>query len=170
MDALLVIDVQQGMFADPAMPPHDGPGVVARIAALVERSQAAGRPVIFIQHDSGPGDMLARGEPGFELHPDLAPLVRAPAVVKRFCSAFQETELAGRLAALGAKHLAICGMQTEFCVDTTCRAAFERGFAVTLASDAHSTFDGAIPAREIIRHHNATLASGFARVVPAADI
>jgi nicotinamidase-related amidase len=67
--------------------------------------------------------------------------------------------------------LVICGMQTEFCVDTAVRGAYERGYKVVLLGDAHTTFDTQLlPAADIIAHHNATLSGGFAAVKPAASI
>jgi len=171
MDALLVIDVQCGMFADPATQPHDGEAVVGRITGLIDAARAAGVPVIFVQHDGGEGDVLARGQPGFELRPEIGPRDGEPVVVKRFCSAFQETTLADLLAARGIRRFAVCGMQTEYCVDTTCRSAFERGLSVTLIGDAHTTFDNRVlDAAAIIRHHNATLGSGFAAVREADTV
>jgi nicotinamidase-related amidase len=162
MEALIVIDMQSGMFADPALPPHDGAAVLGRIAGMIVNARANTVPVIFVQHDGGEGDVLARGQPGFALHPAIVPRAGEPIIVKRFCSAFQETWLADVLAAQGIGRIAICGMQTEYCIDTTCRSAFERGCAVTLIGDAHTTFDNAVmPASSIIRHHNATLSSVF---------
>ncbi len=171
MQALVVIDVQCGMFADPANQPHDGEAVVRRIARLIEQARTAGAPVVFVQHDGGQGDPLEQGSPGFEIRPELAPAAGETVVVKRFCSAFQETELPRHLAALQAKRLVICGMQTEYCVDTSCRSAFERGFEVTLVRDAHTTVDGAaLPAAGIIAHHNATLGAGFAALKSADEV
>ncbi|MCF3946094.1 cysteine hydrolase family protein [Acidiphilium iwatense] len=171
MDALLVIDVQCGMFADPAVQPHEGEAVVGRIARLIDAARTAKVPVIFVQHDGGAGDVLARGEPGFAFRPELAPRDGEPVVVKRFCSAFQETDLADLLAAWGIGRVAVCGMQTEYCIDTTCRSAFERGLEVTLIGDAHTTFDSdAMPAAAIIRHHNATLNGGFVAVRQAEAV
>jgi nicotinamidase-related amidase len=170
MRALVVIDVQCGMFADPAMPPHDGEAVVGRIAGLIGRARAAGVEVIFVQHDGGEGDVLARGAAGFEIRPELAPRAGEAVVVKRFCSAFQETELAELVAKRGITGLTVCGMQTEYCVDTTCRSAFERGLVVTLVSDGHTTMDGVMPAAGIIAHHNATLGSGFVTLRRADEV
>ena len=162
MDALLVIDVQRGMFADPAAQPHDGETVVARIAALIAAARAAGVKVIHVQHDGGPGDVLARDAPGFPLRGEVAPLDGEPVVVKRFCSAFQETALTELLGAGAITSIAVCGLQTEYCIDTSCRSAFERGLAVTLISDAHTTFDSdSLTGAAIIRHHNATLGASF---------
>jgi len=66
----------------------------------------------------------------------------------------------------------IGGMQSEFCVDTAVRGAFERGIGVTLIADGHTTFDTpALTAANIIAHHNYTLQSGhFADVINADAI
>jgi nicotinamidase-related amidase len=171
MDALLVIDVQQGMWAYPDYPPHDGNGVVARICSLIDKARSAGAPVMFVQHEGDAGEALEPGSPGFALHPDLRPAADEPVIRKRQCSAFLDTELDARLREAGADRLVICGMQTEFCVDTAVRGAVERGYKVTLVADGHSTGDTpALKAADIIRHHNRTLGSGFAEVSPAADI
>ena len=61
-------------------------------------------------------------------------------------------------------------MQTEFCVDTAVRAAFERGYKITLVKDAHSTGDTRVlKAKDIIAHHNATLRD-FADLQRAEEI
>lgn len=48
-------------------------------------------------------------------------------------------------------------MQSEYCVDTTCRSALSRDFDVTLASDAHTT--GGPAAARTIAHHNTVLSN-----------
>lgn len=169
--ALIVIDVQQGMFTFPELPPHDGEAVVGRIAHLIERARAAGIPVFYVQHDGGDGDPLAAGTPGFRYRTELAPQPGDSVTVKRRCNSFQDTGLDAKLRAAGIGHLIVCGMQTEYCVDTAVRAAFERGYEITLVGDAHTTFDnGVIPAAAIVAHHNKTLDGGFSAVRPAAAI
>jgi nicotinamidase-related amidase len=171
MDTLVVIDVQQGMFADPAMQPFDGVAMVGRITGLIAKARKAGVPVTFLQHDGGPGDPLAAEGPGFAFHPALAPREGEAVFVKRNCSAFQDTGFSEHLREQGLTHLIVCGMQTEYCIDTTVRSAFERGVQVTLVSDGHTTFDSAaLPAEKIVAHHNVTLGSGFARLCAAEEV
>ena len=62
-------------------------------------------------------------------------------------------------------------MQSEYCVDSAVRGAYERGYKVTLVSDAHSTGDTKVAKAEtIIAIQNNTMAGSFAAVKPAAEI
>ncbi|KAA0547467.1 isochorismatase family protein [Bacillus sp. BGMRC 2118] len=68
------------------------------------------------------------------------------------------------------KQLFRTGIQTEACVDTTCRRGFSMGYKVTLVSDSHSTWDSVeITAQQIINHHNGMLL-WFADIVPSNEI
>jgi len=166
---LLVIDLQRGMFMDAT--PYDGEGVLSRAASLLERARRKGAPILHVRHDGGPGDPLAKGEPGFEIHPDVAPRPGEPVFEKTVCSAFPGTDLDARLKSLGITRLIIVGMQTEYCIDTNCRVAFDRGYEVVLAKDAHTTFDTPLlTAAQIIAHHNRTLGGSFAELAAAGDI
>jgi nicotinamidase-related amidase len=73
---------------------------------------------------------------------------------------FLRTDLHEALQTLGVTRLVVCGMHTEFCVDTTTRKALALGYPVVLVSDAHtSAGNAAISAPQVIAHHNATLAN-----------
>jgi nicotinamidase-related amidase len=76
--------------------------------------------------------------------------------------AFHETPLQHELAARRIKHLVVAGLQTEYCIDTTCRRAFSLGYHITLVEDAHSTWDSLpLTAQQIINHHNHVLGGEF---------
>ena len=171
MKALLIIDVQQGMFSVPNMQPHDGEGVVARLAALVARARADGLPIFYVQHNgTEPGHPLAEDGPGFPFRPELAPRAGETVVVKRQCGAFHDTDLEERLRAGNVQHLVVGGMMSQFCVDTAVRSAFERGYQVTLIEDGHTCFDTPdLKAAQIVAHENRTLGNGFASLAPAAQ-
>ncbi|WP_114521651.1 cysteine hydrolase family protein [Altererythrobacter sp. ZODW24] len=168
--ALVIVDVQQGMFGHPGHHPYDADAVVGRLADLLRRARSAGTPVFFVQHDGGAGSLLAADSPGFPFRDELAPLPSEDVTVKKHCSAFQATALAEKLHAAGVEHLIVGGMQSEFCVDTAVRGAFERGFAVTLLSDGHTTFDTpALSGQQIVAHHNHTLGSGSFATLAKCD-
>jgi nicotinamidase-related amidase len=169
--ALVVIDVQQGMFAFPDFPPYDGEAVVDRIAGLIAWARASGTPVFFVQHDGGPEHPFHPGKPGFPFHAKLTPRAGDDVTVKHHGSAFHGTDFDAKLRKAGIDSLVICGMQSEYCVDAAVRSAHEHGYKVTLVADGHSTGDTRVlKAKDIIAHHNKTLAGDYAEVRPATEI
>jgi nicotinamidase-related amidase/putative intracellular protease/amidase len=172
--ALLVIDVQQGL-CEGEHAAFEADQVIARINQASARARAAGVPVIFVQHESTAGYLefqtdawqLARG---LQVEPmDLR-------LRKTSADAFHRTDLQLLLDEQGVGELVICGMHTEFCVDTTTRRALALGYPVQLVEDAHtSEGNRELSASQVIRHHNETLTniSSFGprvRAVPAADL
>jgi nicotinamidase-related amidase len=171
MNALVIIDVQIGMFTFPGHAPHDGEATVARIAGLLTRARENGVPVFFVQHAGARGDALEQGTPGFPFRPELAPRDGESVTVKQHCNSFQNTDFDQTLKRAGIDHLIVCGMQSEYCVDTAVRAAVERGYKVTLVSDAHTTFDTkALTGAQIAAHHNATLDGSFATLKATSGV
>jgi nicotinamidase-related amidase len=169
--ALLVIDLQQGMFTAGAEP-HQGEAVLSRVAGLISRARDRGIPVLHVRHDGGAGDPLERETPGWEIHPAVAPRPGEPVIDKTRCSAFYDTRLQDELQNRGIRRLVITGMQTEYCIDTSCRAARDLGYEVVLIKDGHTTFESSVlPAERIIAHHNRTLSSGgFVDLAEAATV
>ncbi|GAA0765967.1 isochorismatase family protein [Ideonella azotifigens] len=172
--ALLVIDVQCGLFDDSPRP-FEADAVVDRINALTAQARTAGVPVVFIQHERASGS-LAHGSDGWQLERRLKTDARDTFIRKTTPDSFLRTELQETLQGWGVKQLAICGYATEFCVDTTTRRAAALGFPVLLVADAHTTHDKAHASAAAIRaHHNATLPdiASFGpeiRAVNAADL
>jgi nicotinamidase-related amidase len=79
---------------------------------------------------------------------------------KKATDSFHQTELHSLLQERGVTKLIICGIQSEFCVDTTTRRALALGYPVVLVADGHSTMDNAVlSAAQISAHHNITLAN-----------
>jgi nicotinamidase-related amidase len=152
--ALLVIDMQAGLFG-PEAPRYDADGVVDRINGLARAVREAGGTVVFIQHDGPPGDTFEPGSEGWRLLPSLERQAGDPVVHKRACDAFYETDLGETLRALGATRLLITGCATDFCVDTTIRAAASRDYDVVVVEDGHTTADRPhVDALSVMRHHN----------------
>jgi nicotinamidase-related amidase len=168
--ALLVIDVQAGMF-DQANPVHNGNALLSTIADLIGRARAAEVPVVYIQHCGSAGGINEPGTPGWEIHPRIAPLQADVVVQKHHPDAFQDTSLRHELEVKGVEKLIVVGIQTEYCVDTTCRRAYSLGYEVTLAMDAHTTWDtDLLSASQIIAHHNQVLSGWFVTLEEADNI
>jgi nicotinamidase-related amidase len=156
--AVLVIDVQQGLCEGPDAV-HDCHGTIARINAVTHRAREDGMPVFFIQHESNAA-YLEHGTREWQLATGLHVQVGDRRIRKTTPDAFLRTELHDALQTLGVQRLVVCGMHTEFCVDTTTRKALALGYPVVLVADAHtSAGNAAISAQQVIAHHNATLAN-----------
>jgi len=154
--ALIIIDVQQALCSGPSAV-ADAARTIDNINGLARRARAAGAPVIVVQHEDD-GE-LAHGSAGWQLAAGLETGATDIALRKRGSDAFHQTELQAMLKARHVSQLVVCGMQTDFCVESTVRRALALGYPVTLAADGHTTTDNAVlPAAQIVRHHNATLA------------
>jgi nicotinamidase-related amidase len=157
--ALLVIDVQEAMFGPGQQPPVlRADETVANIAALIAKARSAGARVVYIQHHDQVDPALQPGQPGFAIRAAIAPQPGETVMVKRICDTFTGSNLEQLLRDAGIRCLVTCGIQSDFCVDSATRGAMNRGFEVTLAADAHTTWDNdVLTAEQIIAHVNATL-------------
>ena len=148
--ALLIIDVQQALCTGDYAA-FDIDRVVDRINAVASQARAAGAPVVLIQHeDDGP---LRFGTAGWQLYERLAVRPEDIRLRKTATDSFHRTELQALLQSRDVGQLVVCGLQSEFCVDSTVRGALARGYPVVLLADAHSTMDnGVLSAAQISAH------------------
>jgi len=169
-DALLIIDMQTGLYAGPEHP-FERERVLQTINQLIGRARHAGAPIFVARHTARRFRDCA-GSPYWQVWHELdVDEARDQFFNKTRPSCFLGTDLAQRLRAMQLNELVIVGMKTQFCIDTTCRVAVELGFSVILPEDGHTCMDTAtLSAAAIIEHHNATLAGAFVQRVSAAAI
>jgi nicotinamidase-related amidase len=152
--ALLIIDAQVAMLENTSRPIYELKKTLAQIQQLIAKARAAHIPLIYIQDD----DIGTPGEADWEVHPSLAPEPGDVRIRKLAADAFHQSDLQSELNRLHSTHLIVTGFQTQACVDATTRGAAMRGYAVTLASDAHSNAGSSVlSAEQIIAWHNRIL-------------
>ena len=112
--------------------------ITARIASLVDRARRSGVPVVWVRHSS---DTMPLGSDDWQIVPELVPATGETIVEKCYGDSFEATNLADVLAAMGTRHVVVCGAQSDACVISTLFGGLTRGYDMTLVGDAHTTDD-----------------------------
>ena len=150
--ALVVIDVQNALIKEG---PYDIDKVILNIQKLLKEARDNNIEVIYIQHcskEKGPFEI--QSDP-WQIYQKVAPKESERVFYKYYNSAFKETGLKDYLVNKEIDQLIITGMQTEYCIDTSCKVAFEYGFDVVIPEQTNTTSDnGQWMAKDIYRHYN----------------
>ncbi len=176
--ALLVIDMQKyftqesgGAFL------HASAAVLPRIIMLIEEFRRRRLPVIFTRHVHEPGsendgimaawwrELIMNGIPGSALDDRVGPGKDEIVIEKNRYSAFFETGLEKLLRSMKTDTLAITGVMTNLCCESTARDAFFRNFKVFFPMDATAAIDEAMHFGTLLN-----LSYGFARTIPAKGL
>lgn len=175
--ALVVIDLQKGIVGMPALP-HSTASVVANAVRLADACRAHGAYVVLVHvgpspdgkdalHPvTDPGLPRPPPSPGWdEFVPEIGPKPGDHVVRKRQWGAFYGTDLDLQLRRRGIDTIVLCGISTNFGVESTARDAYERGYNQIIVEDACSgrgAEDHAFPFRAIFPR--------IARVRSTADV
>jgi nicotinamidase-related amidase len=147
--AVIVIDIQKGIVAMAAGSPHPTPSVVANCVNLLTAGRRVGAHAVLVHVGGSPNgaDLLhpvadepMRGTAALppdwsDLLPELGSSPSDTVILKRQWGAFYGTALDLQLRRLGLTTIILCGIATEFGVESTARDAYERGYEVVFAED-----------------------------------
>lgn len=148
--ALVVIDLQQGIVQMPAEP-HSATSVITHAAQLADACRAVGAFVVLVHVGPSPDGQDAlrphadQSAPTRALPPgwdtivsELGPKPGDHVVRKRQWGAFYGTDLDLQLRRRGIETLVLCGISTNYGVESTARDAYERGYQQIIVEDACS--------------------------------
>jgi len=178
--ALLIIDVQDSFKVPGRWERRSSLNFEERLSALIDGYHRAGLPVFFFLHtDDDPGWRTT--DPGYKLMDFITRRPEEPLLHKTSRNCFTTTELQRRLTELGIRRLAITGIQTEQCCETTARVAADLGYDVDFVTEATLTFPiplrpfewaspDALPVADVIERTEYALRHRFARIVTVSEL
>ena len=153
MIALVVIDLQKGIVARQTAP-HSSADVVARSAQLANRFRQIGAPVVLVhvafakdrsdalkQPVDSPNPPAQLPADWSDFVPEIGPRDGDIIITKRQWGAFYGTDLDLQLRRRNVKTIVLCGIATNFGVESTARDAWERNYEIIFAEDGMSSFD-----------------------------
>lgn len=166
---LLVVDVQTALIN---YNPYNKAEFIANIRRLLETARQSEIEVVYVRHNDKNGSELEHGTDGWQIFNLVSPQSDDMVFDKNYNSAFKETGLKSYLDGKGISDLILVGMQTEYCIDATCKVAFEYGYSITIPSGTTSTFDSSYSkAGALIKFYEEKIWNGrFAKVLPVEDV
>jgi len=149
-DVVIVVDMQRGFLEEgyPLFCGAEARKIIPKLQNLLDRELKRGSSLIFTQDSHAPDDKefqmfpphCIKGTKEVEIIPELANYPGQRLEKTRY-SAFYDTDLDDRLAALKPDKLIVCGICTDICVLHTVAGARNRDYPVEIYTDCVASFD-----------------------------
>jgi nicotinamidase-related amidase len=164
---LMVVDVQTLLIK---YHPYHGQKVIDNINKLISAARADNKEVIFVRHNDVEG--LKYGSDNWQIYSEIVPDKNEKIFDKQYNSALRKTGLKEYLDSKMIDTIILTGLQTEYCIDATCKAAFEYGYHVIIPEETNTTFDNKyLSAEKLYEFYNYDIWNNrFADVMPLEKV
>lgn len=163
--ALLIIDIQNLLMG---MKPRNKELFLETVNRLIGEFRAKDLPIVFIQHTNK--KEIQEGSEAWQIYSEVDVRPEDKRMIKTSLSAFKKTQLREYLEEQGVDSLVLCGMQTEYCIDTTCRVAYEFGYRIDIPKNGTTTFDNDLLTAEQVQNYQEVVWSAFVKVKSVEEI
>lgn len=136
--ALLVVDVQNALINEQ---PYNEQRVMENIKKLISTARNNNKEVVYVRHDGGKGTEFEKDTYGWQIYNEISPNSNEVIFEKQYNSAFHKTNLKEYLDSKNIDTIILVGLQTEYCIDATCKSAFDNGYKVIMPKETNTTFD-----------------------------
>lgn len=166
---LLVVDVQNALLKEH---PYNEQKVIENIRKLILTARNNNKEVLYVRHDDGKGTEFEQGTYGWQIYEDIAPNSSEVIIEKQYNSAFVKTDLKGYLVSKDIDTIILVGLQTEYCIDATCKSAFEHGYKIIIPEETNTTFDNEyLSGERLYEFYNYKIWNNrFARLLPIDEV
>ncbi|MBY0755347.1 cysteine hydrolase [Clostridium sardiniense] len=135
---LLVVDVQNALINEH---PYNEERVIENIKKLILTARDNKKEVVYVRHDGGQGTEFENGTYGWQVYNEIVPNSNELIFEKQYNSAFYKTDLKIYLDNNNIDTIILVGLQTEYCIDATCKSAFDYGYKIIMPEETNTTFD-----------------------------
>lgn len=165
---LLIVDVQNSLIKDH---PYNEKRVIENIKKLISAARDNKKEVLYVRHDDGKGTELEQGTDGWQIYDGIAPDNGERIIDKQYNSAFHKTRLREYLESKRIDTIILIGLQTEYCIDATCKSAFDYGYKIIIPEETNTTFDNEyLSGDKLYKFYNYKIWNKrFANVIPVLD-
>ena len=163
--ALLVVDVQRGLFRRPSAV-HNEEALINNIVKLISDAHETKVQVIHVQHFNKA--LHGTGLASIKMHPSIELAENDIVLYKEQTSAFKNTTLTEELEKRNLNKVIVVGLVTQGCIKSTCLEGKELGYDIVLVADGHSNYNQ--NAEEIINQWNEKLRKANITVLNTRDI
>lgn len=135
---LLVVDVQNALINGH---PYNEQKVIENTKTLILTARDNKTEVLYVRHDDGKGTELESGAYGWQIYDKIFPNSNELIFDKQYNSAFHKTDLKKYLDSKNIDTIILVGLQTEYCIDATCKSAFDYDYKIIIPEETNTTFD-----------------------------
>lgn len=166
---LLVVDVQNALIKEN---PYNEHKVIDNVKRLIAAARENGKEVVYVRHDDGKGTELEAGTEGWQIYNEVEPESHDKIIEKQYNSAFVKTGLKDYLYSKEVDTIILVGLQTEYCIDATCKSAFDNGYEIIIPEETNTTFDNEfLSGKKLFEFYNYKIWNNrFARVLKLEEV